>query len=81
MEHYDEMMGQEEVEVRWVGDLRKDEMLVSWDGEQTEEEQGVLWIEDLIEQEEMEGGNLFVMWKVWRKRKEWRFSWKKMTFG
>ena len=31
MEHCDEMMEQEEVEVSWVEDLRKDEMLVSWD--------------------------------------------------
>ena len=40
MEHCHEMMGQEEVEVSWVKDLRKDEMLVGW-------------VEDLAEREEV----------------------------
>ena len=41
MEHCDEMMGQEEVQVSLVGDLRKDEILVSWAEDLAKEEEAV----------------------------------------
>ena len=41
MEHCDKMIGQEDIEVSCIGDLRKNEMLVSWDEELAEEEEVV----------------------------------------
>ena len=41
MEHCHEMMGQEGVEIRFVGDLRKDYMFASWAEDLAEEEEGV----------------------------------------